>query len=300
MMVTEESNPNTHQLDELSVGEIIRIMNEEDQTVAMAVRDELPAIEFAIDRIVERMVDGGRLFYIGAGSSGRIGVLDAAECPPTFGVSPNLVNAIIAGGTAALFKAVEDAEDDEEAGKNDIRNRITAKDIVVGLAASGRTPYVTGALTEARKRGALTVGVACNRGTAIGAIADCPIEVFVGPEVIMGSTRLKAGTSQKMILNMISSTVMIRLGKVYGNLMVNVQATNAKLRQRVVRIIMKAANVDEQTAMHYSELADGDARVAILMIKFGISREEIVFILKKNHDHFRKTMNELLRNMNKT
>ncbi|MFF2889102.1 N-acetylmuramic acid 6-phosphate etherase [Paenibacillus sp. NPDC057967] len=294
MMITEENNGNTQGLDQMSIGEIIQAMNEEDQKVAVAVRKELPAIEYAIKQIVERMEKGGRLFYIGAGSSGRMGVLDSAECPPTFGVSSNMVNAIIAGGDAALLHAVENAEDDEEAGSSDIRHRITSKDVVVGLAASGRTPYVIGALKEARGLGALTVGVTCNKDTAIGSLADCPIEVFVGPEVITGSTRLKAGTSQKMILNMISTTVMIRLGKVYGNLMVNVKATNAKLRQRVVRIVMKAANVDEQTAKHYSEQAQGDARLAILMIKFGLPKEDLISILQMNNNHFGQAMNELL------
>lgn len=291
--VTEQSNENSAMLDQLSVGEIVRLMNKEDQTVALSVQRELPSIERAIEGILTKMLAGGRLFYVGAGTSGRLGILDASECPPTFGVDRGLVNGIIAGGPDALVQAIENAEDDAGAGRRDVAALVTAKDAVVGLATSGTTPYVLGAIDEAKRIGALTAAVACNQGTPLGAAAEYPIEILVGPEVISGSTRLKAGTSQKMVLNMISSAIMIRMGKVYGNLMVNVQASNDKLRKRVVRIVMQATGSDEATARRYGELAGGDARIAILMMKFGLSRDEVSASLEAANGHFRRAMEKL-------
>ncbi|MBB3111462.1 N-acetylmuramic acid 6-phosphate etherase [Paenibacillus phyllosphaerae] len=295
-LVTEQTNASSAMLDQLSVGEIIQLMNQEDLTVAHSVQHQLPSIERTIEAIAERMAAGGRLFYIGAGTSGRLGTLDASECPPTFGVDRSLVNAIIAGGPDALVQAIENAEDDADAGRRDIAARVTDKDAVVGLATSGTTPYVLGAVAEAKRIGAVTAAISCNQGTPLSAAVDYPIEIPVGPEVISGSTRLKAGTSQKMVLNMISSAVMIRMGKVYGNLMVNVQASNEKLRQRVVRIVMQATGADEGAALRYSEQAGGDARIAILMLKFGQSRADVEAVLGRTNGHFRQAV-ELLEGM---
>ncbi len=240
-------------------------MNAEDAKVAAAVEAELPAIAEAIDRIAERMQMGGRLIYIGAGTSGRLGVLDASECPPTFNAAPGQVVGLIAGGEVALTTAVEGAEDDREAGARDIAALdVGATDSVVGIAASGGTPYVLGGLEEARRRGALTVSLACNRPAPIHELADVVIAPIVGPEVIAGSTRLKAGTAQKMVLNMLSTGVMIRLGKTYGNLMVDVQATNAKLRQRARRIVVEAVE-DAKSRMQESanqRMANGEWQMA--------------------------------------
>ncbi|TDF95561.1 N-acetylmuramic acid 6-phosphate etherase [Paenibacillus piri] len=284
--VTEQRNEKTANLDKLSVLEIIEVMNAEDQTVAVAVRQALPQIESAISGIVERMKLGGRLFYIGAGTSGRLGILDASECPPTFGVNRELVTGIIAGGEAAIMTAIENAEDDADAGAGDIEAVITAADVVVGIAASGNTPYVIGAIRRAREIGALTVSVSCNSGARLSEAAQYAIEVPVGPEIVTGSTRLKAGTATKMVLNMITTTAMIKLGKVYGNLMVNVQATNLKLRDRVVRIVQDATGADEAAAAAHVEQAEGDARLAILMIRFGIGKAQAQGALQQSGDHF--------------
>ncbi|NOU98405.1 N-acetylmuramic acid 6-phosphate etherase [Paenibacillus sp. LMG 31456] len=284
--ITEQSNEQTANLDKLSVPEIIRIMNAEDQSVAISVQQALPDIGAAVGGIVERMKRGGRLFYIGAGTSGRLGILDASECPPTFGVNRELVTGIIAGGEAAIMTAIENAEDDADAGARDIEAIITAADAVVGIAASGNTPYVIGAIRRAREIGALTAGVSCNQGARLSEAAQYAIEVPVGPEVVTGSTRLKAGTATKMVLNMITTTAMIKLGKVYGNLMVNVQATNLKLRDRVVRIVQDATGADQVTAAAHVEQADGDARLAILMIRFGIGKAKALEALQQSHDHF--------------
>jgi N-acetylmuramic acid 6-phosphate etherase len=284
--ITEQRNQHSENIDTCSVREIIEIMNREDQKVPLAIEKSLPQISAGIEKIVEVMKKGGRLFYVGAGTSGRLGILDASECPPTFGVPSDLVNGIIAGGDAAIKTAIENAEDDEEAGRIDIAKVVTSNDAVVGITSSGRTPYVIGAIKEANRIGALTVGISCNPQSMLSGIVQCPIEVNVGPEIITGSTRLKAGSAQKMILNMISTTVMIQLGKVYRNLMVNVQATNEKLRRRVIRIIQEATGVDEQKAVHYAGKANGDARTAILMIIYGIRYEEAVQVLDEVGGHF--------------
>ncbi|MEW9671152.1 N-acetylmuramic acid 6-phosphate etherase [Ammoniphilus sp. 3BR4] len=273
--VTEGRNPNTENLDALSVMEIVKKINEEDKKVALAVEQELESVAKAVELIVESLENGGRLFYFGAGTSGRLGVLDAAECPPTFGTDPGLVQGFMAGGLGALVEAVEGAEDEPEKGREDVEKAgVRAGDVVVGIAASGRTPYVLGALTEAKKRGAKTVSLSCNRGAAISALADVAIAPIVGPEVITGSTRMKAGTAQKMVLNMLTTASMVRLGKVYGNLMVHVQATNSKLKERVKKIICEATGCTRLEAEELAELAQGDARVGILMKLKGITADK--------------------------
>lgn len=265
-LTTERCNPRTAQIDTLTALEIARLMNEEDKSVPLAVEQALPDVAAAIDAVAARLRSGGRLFYVGAGTSGRLGVLDASECPPTFGTAPELVQGVVAGGPAAVFTAVEGAEDDASAGANDLAARgLTAKDAVVGLAASGRTPYVIGALSAARRAGALAVAVACNAGSPLAAAADIAIEAVVGPETLAGSTRLKAGTAQKLVLNMLSTGVMIRLGKVYGNLMVDLKATNAKLRDRACRIVSTATGLPGATAEALLAAANYDAKLAICM-----------------------------------
>lgn len=291
--VTEQRNAKSSHLDRLTVREIVTLMNEEDQTVALSVNGALPQISDATEAVVEAMTRGGRLFYIGAGTSGRLGVLDASECPPTFGVEPELVNGIIAGGEIAIRSAVENAEDDEEAGVRAIADVARAGDVVIGITASGTAPYVIGAIREANRLGLLTIGISCNQDTQLSAVVKYPIEVPVGPEIITGSTRLKAGTAQKMVLNMISTTVMIQMGKVYGNLMVNVQATNKKLRDRTVRIIQEATGANEETARRVGMEAKGDARVAILMLIFNVSREKALDALVQVNDHFGNAVKQL-------
>lgn len=243
-------------------------MNDEDGSVAHAVQEALPQIAEVVDRVVDRLRNGGSLFYIGTGTSGRLGVLDAAECPPTFGVSPDLVQAVIAGGYEACYRAVEASEDDAEAGARDLRARnFNERDTLIGIAASGRTPYTVGAVEFARQLGAFTAAITCVPDSAIAAAAEIPIVAVVGPEVVAGSTRLKAGTAQKMILNMISTATMVRLGYVTGNRMTNVHTRNTKLRARALRILMTEAGVDEATASEALEAAEGVLPVAIIMAK---------------------------------
>ncbi|MDT8860373.1 N-acetylmuramic acid 6-phosphate etherase [Alkalihalobacillus sp. MEB130] len=241
------------------------------------------------------MNKGGKLYYVGAGTSGRLGVLDASECPPTFGVEKDLVIGLIAGGDKALRNSIEDAEDNTEAGAKEITEMITKADVVVGIAASGSTPYVIGAMEASKQLGAYTVAISCKRNAPLSTYVDCPIELDVGPEVVQGSTRLKAGTAQKMVLNMISTTTMIKLGKVYGDLMINVQATNDKLRKRLNAIVREIANVDTKTANQFIELAGGDPKMAILMNKYQLSREEAQTVLTTSKGHLRKAM-QLLEN----
>lgn len=268
--ITEQENPHTTRIASLSSAEIVRLMNDEDDLVAAAVAVVLPQIALAVDGIVPRLRAGGRLFYIGTGTSGRLGVLDAAECPPTFGVSPQLVQAIIAGGYEACHRAVEASEDDAELGARDLEARgFTKADILVGLAASGRTPYTVGAVRHARSLGAFTVAVTCAPDSPITAAAEVSIVAVVGPEVIAGSTRLKAGTAQKMILNMLSTAAMIRLGYVTGNRMTNLQTRNTKLRERAVRILMAEAGLDENAATQKLDAAEGNLPVALVMATTG-------------------------------
>lgn len=273
--VTEEENPRTAGITELPVREIVRLMNEEDAGVSVAVRGVLPEVTRAVEAITERLKMGGRLFYIGTGTSGRLGVLDAAECPPTFGVSPELVQGIIAGGYDALHRAVEASEDDAEAGVADLDARgFRATDALVGIAASGRTPYTVGAVRHARALGAFTIALTCAPGSEITRAAEVAIAPAVGPEVIAGSTRLKAGTAQKMVLNMLSTATMIRLGYASGNRMTNLQARNSKLRARALRILSAEANLDERQAAATLEAAGGDLRTALVMSRTGCTREE--------------------------
>ena len=272
-LLTEQVNPGSRDIDARPMAEILRIMNEEDRKVASAVSDEIPRIAQAVDRIVKAMRTGGRLFYIGAGTSGRLGVLDAAECPPTFNVSPELVQGIMAGGDAALAKSTEASEDDPDAGKHDLEHRgFTVQDALVGIAASGRTPYVLGAVAMARALGALTIGISCTPDSELSRAVEIAITPLCGPEVIAGSTRPKAGTATKLVLNMISTAVMIRLGHVYGNLMVNVVPRNSKLEDRARRIIAESASVSNERAGDLLKQADGNVKTAIVMARLAIDR----------------------------
>ena len=274
--VTEAENPRSSNLSSLSTIEIVALMSDEDANVATAVRANLAEIARAIDAIVERLRAGGRLFYIGTGTSGRLGVLDASECPPTFGVPPDLVQAIIAGGYEACYRAVEASEDDAGAGARDLAARgFTQKDVLVGIAASGRTPYTVGALKHARELKALTIALTCVPESPITKVADVNIVPVVGPEVIAGSTRLKAGTAQKMVLNMLSTGTMVRLGYVIENRMGNVQTRNAKLRARALRILQSEAGLNEQEAQKVLDEAEGQLPVALVISKTGRKREEV-------------------------
>ncbi|GAB3924544.1 N-acetylmuramic acid 6-phosphate etherase [Microlunatus endophyticus] len=272
---TERPNPDSGALDEMSVQAIVTTMNDADFSVPEAVRRALPQITAAIAAAEPLFTAGGRLIYAGAGTSGRLGVLDAAECPPTFHTDPGRVVGLIAGGPTALVTAVEGAEDDSSRGAADLDAiGVGGRDIVVGLAASGRTPYVLGALDHAREAGALTISLSCNTGAAASAHADWPIEVDTGPEVLTGSTRLKAGSAQKQVLNMISTALMVRSGRTYGNLMVDVQATNAKLRVRATRLVMSIGEVDEPTAVAALESAGYEVKTAIVMVRSDIDAEQ--------------------------
>jgi len=273
-LLTEQQNPASANIDALPTAEVLAIMNREDQKVAGAVASEIPQITAAVDRIVDRLRSGGHLFYIGAGTSGRLAVLDAAECPPTFHVAPDLVQGIIAGGEAALARSTEASEDDPEQGRRDLEERnFTAQDALVGIAASGRTPYVLGAVEAANRMGALTIGISCTPNSPLSSLVRIAITPLAGPEVIAGSTRLKAGTATKLVLNMISTAVMIRLGYVYGNLMVNVQPRNAKLEDRARRIIAASAEVSYERAGELLFEAGGDVRVAIVMAQLALGRD---------------------------
>jgi len=272
-LLTEQQNPASDRIDALPVEEALRIMNAEDRKVAEAVEREIPAIARAVDAIVAALERGGRLFYLGAGTSGRLGVLDASECPPTFSVPPELIQGIMAGGEAALSSATEATEDDPAIGVRDLGARgFTERDVLVGITASGRTPYVLGAAAEARRMGAVTVGISCTPDSELARLAAIAITPLVGPEVIAGSTRMKAGTATKLVLNMISTAVMIRLGHVYSNLMVNVQPRNSKLADRARRIVAEAAAVSPERAVELLEAAGGDAKVAIVMARLAIDR----------------------------
>lgn len=289
--VTEARNPASAGIDQLPALEIVRIMNSEDAHVAEAVAKELPRIAAAVDAIVERLERGGRLIYVGAGTSGRLGVLDAAECPPTFGTPPEMVIGLIAGGEQALRDSAEGAEDSEEQGHADLALlAVTGRDAVVGLTASGTTLYVLGAIAEARPRGALTVGVACNRGTPLESLADITIAPVVGPEVVAGSTRLKAGTAQKMVLNMISTATMIRLGKTYSNLMADVQATNSKLQRRAVRVVVEATGLPEEEAVSLLERCAGQVKTAIVTHLASVTPEEARASLEANGGRVRAVL----------
>ncbi|GAA1504153.1 N-acetylmuramic acid 6-phosphate etherase [Sphaerisporangium rubeum] len=265
---TEQTDPRYRAIDRLPTEEIAGLMNAADATVPAAVASQLPQISAAIDEITTRLRQGGRLLYIGAGTSGRLAVLDASECPPTFGTSPETVQGVIAGGPEALIRSVEGAEDDAEAGRTAIATHAVGPgDAVVGISAAGRAPYVVAAVTAARSRGAYTVGLSCNESTPLSAAADQPIEVITGPEIVTGSTRLKAGTAQKLVLNMISTITMIKCGRTFGNYMIEVSATNNKLADRATRIVADITGTDPQTAKEALEAADNEVKTAILMIE---------------------------------
>lgn len=264
--VTEQENPLTTEIDRVSTLEAVRLINGEDKKVAEAVEKVLPEIAAVIDNVVESLQNGGRLFYVGTGTSGRLGVLDASEIPPTFGVSYDLIQGIIAGGYDALYKATESSEDNREAGSEDLKKRgLTPNDAVIGIAASGRTPYTIGALVYARELGCFTASIACVPDSAITKAADIALVPVVGPEPITGSTRMKSGTAQKMVLNMISTVTMIRLGYVKGNRMTNVKSSNIKLKERSLRILMAETSLDEATASTLLTNANDDLRVALVM-----------------------------------
>jgi N-acetylmuramic acid 6-phosphate etherase len=285
---TEQRNPRTRGLDAKSTLDILRALNREDATVALAVRRELPAIARAVDEIVDSLRRGGRLFYIGAGTSGRLAVLDAAEVPPTFGTSPKLVQALIAGGTKALRRAVEGAEDSISNGGRDLRKAgLKNGDVVVGISASGSAPYVLGALKAAKDAGAQTVGITSNSNSPLARLAGIAITPNTGQEAIAGSTRMKAGTSQKMVLNLLSTTAMVRLGRVYENWMIYLTLTNQKLTKRAARIVEDAAGVNASTAAHALRKTRHDLPVAIVMLKTGSDAEAARRLLGKSHGNAR-------------
>jgi len=274
-LLTEQQNPASSGIDALPVEAALRIINAEDRKVAEAVEREIPAIARAVDAIVAALERGGRLFYLGAGTSGRLGVLDASECPPTFSVPPEMVQGIMAGGEAALSRATETTEDDPAIGVRDLRERgFTERDVLVGITASGRTPYVLGAVAEARRLGAVTAGISCTPDSELARAVEYPITPVTGPEIVAGSTRLKAGTAQKLVLNMLSTEAFVRLGYVYGNLMVNVQPKNVKLVDRARRIVAQSAGVSYERAGELLAASGDSVRAAILMGKTGMCREE--------------------------
>jgi N-acetylmuramic acid 6-phosphate etherase len=290
-LTTEAFRPELADIDQLTTLEIARIMNGEDETVPAAVAAQLPRIAAAIDGTAERMSRGGRLIYAGAGTAGRLGVLDASECPPTFNTDPDEIVGLIAGGPSAMVKAVEGAEDSKELAAADLETlELTADDTVVGISASGRTPYAIGAVEHARASGALTIGLSCNADSALGAAADHGIEVVVGPELLTGSTRLKAGTAQKLVLNMISTITMIRLGKTYGNLMVDVRASNEKLRARSRRIVALATGASDEEIEAALAATDGEVKNAILTILGSVDGPTAADLLAKSHGHLRAAL----------
>jgi N-acetylmuramic acid 6-phosphate etherase len=293
--ITEQENPRTAEIDKLPTLEVVRLINNEDKLVATAVEKVLPEVAAAIDKIVERLKNGGRLFYVGTGTSGRLGVLDASEIPPTFGVSYDLVQGVIAGGYDALYKATEASEDNREQGAKDLQNRgVTEKDAVVGIAASGRTPYTIGALERARELGCFTACVTCVPDSAITEAAEIAIVPVVGAEAIAGSTRMKAGTAQKLVLNMISTAAMIRLGYVTGNRMTNVKSSNVKLKERSLRILMAETSIDDAAAQNLMTAAGGDLRIALVMFRGEVDRETAETALTNNNYAVEKAVSSLL------
>ncbi|MEO8373473.1 MAG: N-acetylmuramic acid 6-phosphate etherase, partial [Candidatus Solibacter sp.] len=288
-LLTEQPNPASDAIDRMATEEALRVINAEDQKVAVAVGREVPAIARAVDAIVAAIERGGRLFYIGAGTSGRLGVLDASEIPPTFSAAPEMVQGIMAGGEAALSRATEASEDDPALGVRDLTSRgFTAKDVLVGIAASGRTPYVLGAVAEAKRLGAVTVGICCAPDAELSRAVDFPIAPLVGPEIVAGSTRMKSGTAQKLVLNMLSTATCIRLGYVYGNLMVNVQPKNEKLVDRARRIIVQAAGVSPERAMELLKESGMRVRTAIVMGRAGVTRDEAERLLSASGGRVRQ------------
>ncbi|HLF83623.1 MAG TPA: N-acetylmuramic acid 6-phosphate etherase [Blastocatellia bacterium] len=292
--VTEETNSKTKDIDRRSTLEIVRLINEEDKTVAEAVSRVLDHVAEAVDLIVERVASEGRLIYVGTGTSGRLGVLDASECPPTFGVSADLVRGVIAGGFGALHRSVEAAEDDPEQAVRDLQTQnVSAHDVVVGISASGNTPYTLGAVEYAKKIGAATVAITCNPASRMAAAAGVSIAPVVGPEVIAGSSRMKAGTAQKMVLNMLSTATMIKLGLVYSNLMSNLRATNEKLRRRARAILADETGIGAEEAARVFEAAGEDLRVALLMARSSLSRSDAERLLETHMGSVRRALDSI-------
>ena len=290
-LITEQRNPNSMNVDCLSALEIVQLMNEEDKQVPLAIEKCLPQIAQAVECIVAAFQQGGRLVYIGAGTSGRLGVLDASECPPTFGVSPEMVKGIIAGGERALRHPIEGAEDSKTQAVVDLQTiQFSSKDVLVGIAASGRTPYVIGALEYAKSLGSVTVSIASNPNSAMANIVDIAIDTVVGPEVLTGSSRLKSGTAQKLVLNMLTTASMILMGKCYQNLMVDVQASNEKLKARAIRIVMQATDCDKALAEETLKQADQNAKLAIMMILSGLDRAQAEALLEKHQGKLQLTL----------
>lgn len=290
-LITEGRNPASQNIDKLSTDAMLRVINNEDKKVALAVEAIVPQIAQAVDAIVAAFAQGGRLIYSGAGTSGRLGILDASECPPTFGTPRGQVVGLIAGGHKAIRQAVENAEDNREQGAQDLRDiQFSAKDVLVGIAASGRTPYVLGALEYARSLGATTAALTCNPNSAMAQAAEIALTPVVGPEVVTGSSRMKAGTAQKLVLNMLTTGAMIRSGKVYGNLMVDVEATNQKLVQRQINIVMQATDCDEASASHALAACGGHCKTAILMLLAGIDAAEARTLLARHQGFIRRAL----------
>lgn len=290
-MVTESRNPSSANIDTLPTLEMLKLINDEDKKVALAVEQTLPKIAEIVDKIAEAFRQGGRLIYIGAGTSGRLGILDASECPPTYGAKPEQVVGLIAGGHQAILSAVENAEDNQQLGVNDLQAlNFNAKDVLVGIAASGRTPYVLGAMAYAKSVGATVACISCNPESPMTQAADIAITPIVGPEIVTGSSRMKAGTAQKLILNMLTTGAMIRIGKVYSNLMVDVEATNAKLVERQKNIVMAATECNREQAEQALTECDGHCKTAIVMILAGVSAQQAKALLEKHHGFIRPTI----------
>ncbi|MDC9590367.1 N-acetylmuramic acid 6-phosphate etherase [Xenorhabdus sp. XENO-10] len=295
-MITESRNPSSTHIDTLSTLDMLRVINDEDKKVAIAVEKNLPQIADLVDKVAETFRQGGRLIYIGAGTSGRLGILDASECPPTYGTKPEQVIGLIAGGHQAILQAVENAEDNRQLGINDLKVlHFSQRDILIGIAASGRTPYVLGAMEYAKSVGATIACICCNPDSPMTQLADIAITPIVGPEVVTGSSRMKAGTAQKLILNMITTGAMIRTGKVYGNLMVDVEATNAKLIERQKNIVMTATECSKEIAEQALSACSGHSKTAIVMILSGVSAEEAKALLAKHQGFIRPAMSNGLK-----
>jgi N-acetylmuramic acid 6-phosphate etherase len=292
-MITEGRNPASQNIDELSTEAMLRVINDEDKKVALAVEAIVPQITQVVDAITQAFSKGGRLIYCGAGTSGRLGILDASECPPTFGTPRSQVVGLIAGGHTAILQAVENAEDNVEQGAQDLRDiQFNASDVLVGIAASGRTPYALGALAYARQQGAFTAALTCNPNSPMSQAADVALTPVVGPEVVTGSSRMKAGTAQKLVLNMLTTGAMIRSGKVYGNLMVDVEATNQKLVQRQVNIVKQATDCDDATAQQALAACQGHCKTAIVMVLAGLTAAEAKSLLSQNQGFIRNALRD--------
>ncbi len=293
-LTTEQANPESATIDQMTSFEVVSVISGEDAKVAAAVRRALPEIANAVDVVAEAIAGGGRLFYLGAGTSGRLGILDAVECVPTFSVPPDLVQGVIAGGEPAVTRSIEGAEDQPELAREELEVRgLSQADVVCGIAASGRTPYVIGGLQYAKSLGAKTIAIACNMDSPIGAQAEISINVDVGPEAIAGSTRMKAGTAQKMILNMLSSGAMIRLGKVYGNLMVDVKVSNQKLAERACRLVMRLTGADEEYAREMLARANNEVKAAVVMARLSVDYVEASQMLVAAHGNLRAVIGDV-------